>query len=176
MLRQMANEEEESENDVEVVGTGMGSNVVSSNVDTAVEIDVDDEMEEPVDEDEIMTDENSDNNNIDIDGASEMGREDLDIMETRENPVENEEIDLETGCKISPGVFVEVIKGNFVGYFASVLEKVENDYKIQYFKQRKSKQHGNYWVFSNNDHDIRSADELKRVEPEIDWRGRFFFI
>ena len=72
MLRHMANKEEESEN-VEVVGTGMGSNVVSSNVDTAVEIDVDDEMEEPVDEDGIMTDENSDNNNIDIDGASGMG-------------------------------------------------------------------------------------------------------
>ena len=73
-----------------------------------------------------------------------LGREDLDIMEIRETPVENEEIYLETGCKISPDVFVEVIKGNFVGYFASVLEKVEDDYKIQYFKQRKSKQHGNY--------------------------------
>ena len=68
---------------------------------------------------------NSANNNIGIGGASEMGREDLDRMEIPENPVENEEIDLETGCKISPGVFVEVIKGNFVGYSASVLEKVE---------------------------------------------------
>ena len=90
---------------------------------------------------------------------------------------EEEDFVVETGEEnILQGDYVKIVKEPFVGYFASVLEVIGDELELHYFQEKEGKPHGKYWVLAENDLECRPKRELQKVEPQIDWRGRFVFV
>ena len=69
---------------------------------------------------------------------------------------------------------LRVARGPFEGYFSAIIEEADDVLNIQYFKE---KLHGKYWVLaeSENEKEWRPRSDLGKIEPDIDWRGRFAF-
>ena len=66
---------------------------------------------------------------------------------------------------------LDVIKGNFIGYYAAIVAKSYGDeWEINYFKES-----GKYWVLKKNDLDSREEEDLALVKGYPDERGRFTF-
>ena len=63
--------------------------------------------------------------------------------------VETEEED------ISQGDYVKVVKGPFVGCFASVLEVIGEELELHYFQEKEGKPYGKYRVLAENDFKCR---------------------
>ena len=80
------------------------------------------------------------------------------------------------GEDISQGEYVKVVEEPFLCYFASVLEVIGDELELHYFQEKEGKPHGKYWVLAENDFVCRPRREFKKVEPQIDWRGRFVFV
>ena len=69
------------------------------------------------------------------------------------------------------GSYVQVIKWNFIGYYAAIVAKSYGDeWEINYFKES-----GKYWVLKENDLDSRKEEDLALVKGYPDQRGRFTF-
>ena len=75
------------------------------------------------------------------------------------------------------GDYARVARGPFEGYFAAIIEEAVDDLKIQYFKEKHGKPHGKYSILaeSENEKEWRPRSDLGKIEPDIDWQGRFAF-
>ena len=73
------------------------------------------------------------------------------------------------------GDYARVARGPFEGYFAAIIEEADDELKIQYFKEKHGKPHGKYWVLaeSENEKEWSPRSDLEKIQPDIDWRGRF---
>ena len=105
-----------------------------------------------------------DNTDAEVDG------DDVDIQ-----PEIDEGVQSGANCnvkEISSGDYVQITKGMFLGYYASLIEEgYADELEIQYFAEKEGKPHGRYWVLMEHDYDSRPKCDLKKVEPQIDWRG-----
>ena len=72
------------------------------------------------------------------------------------------------------GDYVQVIRGTFKGYYASVTaESYGDELEINYF--HKTSTQGKFYVIKDNDFDSVERDDLIKVNAGIDTRGRFTF-
>ena len=65
------------------------------------------------------------------------------------------------------GDCVKIIKGAFEGYYAKIMDKIHDQYEINYFEKRYGK-----YVLKDFDLDSRSPEDFKMVVHEIDCRSR----
>ena len=137
-------------------------------VDNDHEIDNDHHDEASDDEDESSEDEN-DQHEVDNDHHEDGNdpREDDSVVEGDE------------GDRIRAGDYVQIIKGNFYGYFAIVdpdQDEIDRQaVRITYFKEQIGRDY-KYWLINELDGDTRPIEEFLKVEPiSVERRGKIVF-
>lgn len=97
------------------------------------------------------------------------------IIRVDKHTDENEDPDVSSLDKFEVGCYVQVVKGNYIGFYGSVVEHAEDgDVVINYF-QEKVGYHGKHFVLKDGDTDSREIEELKLVRGIPDEWSRFTF-
>ena len=88
---------------------------------------------------------------------------------------ENEDPNVPSLDTFGIGCYVQVVKGNFIGFYGSVVEHTEDGEVVINYFQEKVGYHGKYFILKDGDTDSRETDELKLVSGIPDEKSRFTF-
>ena len=105
-----------------------------------------------------------------------------DDNDADDREVDNDHLEVDKNHRddrIRAGDYVQIIKGDFYGYFAIVdpdQDEIDSDaVRITYFKEQIGRD-GKYWLINELDADTRSIGEFLKVNPiSIERRGKIIF-
>ena len=83
----------------------------------------------------------------------------------------NADVPSEDDKEFNNGHHVKIIKGSFIGLYATVTgESYGDEVEIQYFEPKFGK-----WILRDNDMESREPNELLKVTAKVDQRDRYTF-